>query len=338
MSLGYQYFNLGFKVYKNFDNVTVEGAFSEVLNIRDIGENNKQLFWNNDAKIGLDYKLSRNRNFSAQYVKAINYPNVIQLTGINNSFDLIAQQQSNLNLRPELKSRIEVTYDLKKTDSINLSLSGNIERYNSKFGFTINAISGQTQSTKIDNVGGALNADLSFNFSKNLINGHNFNYRLSLSYQELPGIVNLEQQLSRSLNIGQALSLNKALLKGKLSISPSFSSSYSRFSFQSSKGNQFSLIYSDKLSLYLFSFQFSAYPFFNFNYSISKNYTFALNGEIRKNFLKNYGSIWLKAYDVFNSFNYINNINTASYIQNVKYSNINRYFLLGISVKFNNMK
>ena len=338
MSLGYQYFNLGVKVYKNFDKLTLEGSFSEVVNIRDIGEDIKHAFWNNDAKIVIDYKLSRNRNFSTQYLKTVNYPNAIQLTGVNNSFDLISQQQSNLKLKPEIKNRLEISYDLKKTDSINLSLNGNIERYNSRFGFTINAIPGQTQSTKIDNVGNSLNADVSLNFSKNLVNGHNFNYRLSLSYQELPGVINFEQQLSKSLIVSQAISLNKGLFKGFMSISPSLSTSYSRYSFQNSNGNQFNMIYSDKLSFSLFKFQLNAYPFLNFNYSINKNFTFALNSEIRRSFLKNYGSIWLKAYDVFNSFSYINNINTASYIQNVKYSNVNRYFLLGISVKFNSMR
>ena len=63
-----------------------------------------------------------------------------------------------------------------------------------------------------------------------------------------------------------------------------------------------------------------------------------MNGEIKKNFLKTYGTLWLKMYDIFNSFKYTNNIVGDSYVQTTRFSNVQRYLLLGISLKFNNMK
>ena len=337
-ALGYQYFSPGIKFFNRYNNFTLESVVNGVLNIRDLGDGKKETLWNFNAKLALEYKITKTRNLLTRYDRTTTYPTLLQLTGVNNSFDVISFSKGNLKLKPELKDRFEFTYDLKRTDSINVFLNGNIEQYRSKFGFTINALPGETQVSIIENVGKAVNADISLAISKNLANGRNFSYRLSGTYQELPTSLNQIRQVSKSYGLSQSLSGNLKIIKSILSISPSISSTFSRYAYEISRGNQINIIYTDRISLNYLKFEFNAYPFLNFNYSINRNFSFAANAEIRKNILKNFAVVWLKAYDVFNSFNYVNNINSASYIQNIRYSNISRYFLLGVNVKFNNMK
>ncbi|MGO4876519.1 outer membrane beta-barrel protein [Pedobacter psychrotolerans] len=336
--LDYQYFSPGIKFFNRYNNFTLESVVNGMLNIRDVGDDKKEVLWNFNAKLALEYKITKTRNLLIRYDRTTTYPDFIQLTGINNSFDVISFSKGNLKLKPELKDRLEFTYDLRKTDSVNVFLSGNIEQYRSKFGFTINALPGETQINFIDNVGKAVNADISLAISKNLNNGRNFSYRLSGTYQELPTNLNRIIQVSKNYGISQSISSNLKIIESILSISPSLSSTFSKYIYQNSRGNQINIIYTDKISLNYLKFEFNTYPFVNFNYSINRNFSFAMNAEIRKNILKKYVTVWLKAYDVFNSFNYVNNINSASYIQNVRYSNISRYFLLGANIKFNNMK
>ena len=80
------------------------------------------------------------------------------------------------------------------------------------------------------------------------------------------------------------------------------------------------------------------YPLYNYNHSIGNNSSFAVNGEIKKRVFKDYGVIWMQAYDIFNSFKFYNNYLGPSYSQSVSYSNLHRYLVIGLSIKFNNMK
>jgi hypothetical protein len=84
----------------------------------------------------------------------------------------------------------------------------------------------------------------------------------------------------------------------------------------------------------------TAYPLFNFNYnsSLNKSVTWAMNGDIKMDIFKKNASLWLKAHDIFNSFKFYNNYAGPNYVQTVEYSNLNRYILLGISFKVNTMK
>lgn len=63
-----------------------------------------------------------------------------------------------------------------------------------------------------------------------------------------------------------------------------------------------------------------------------------MNGAIKRSLFNDYAIIWLQGYDLFNSFKYNNNLLGSSYAGTVKYSNVQRYFIAGLSFKFNNIK
>lgn len=333
------YFVQGVRIYKNLGRITIDA--STFNNVSIVNINSKDLkydYWNFDGKIDLDYKLSKNKRLSGHFIRTINYPSINLLTANNRSFDLLSRESENLKLKPELKNVFEFSYDLIKTDSLNFAFDGKIEHYKYKFGFNIDVTPDKTQIMYNDNVGEATNAHIGAIFSKDFSNGYNFNYDLKVAYTETPSVLNRQNQLNKNIGLQQSISLRKTVLWKKLSISPSVFSSLSRYKYQNDSGNQLNIVYTDNISLSIFRFELNLYPIVNYSYIVQQNSMFALNAEIKRNFLKKYGSIWLKAYDVFNSFSYVNNINTSTYVQSMSYSNLSRYFLLGLSIKFNNMK
>ncbi|WP_082435238.1 outer membrane beta-barrel protein, partial [Pedobacter sp. Hv1] len=334
----YDYLKQGIKIYKNLNRLAIDATIVGTANSRSFEVGSKKTLFNLDAIINVDYKLNKLRKLLGQYSKVTNYPNMTQLTSINSPFNIISQQLGNPNLRPEINDKLEFTYDLKKTDSSNISLEGNIRRYTSKFGFNISSSPGKPQTMFIDNVGSSMNSELAFSISKNLINGNNFSYRLGLGYQEMPSYINRVRELRRGFTVNQLLATNKIIMKDILSFSPAISVSLSKYYYQTNSYKQFNLIYSDKFSLNLFKFQLTISPMVSYTYIIKSNFSFATNLELKRTFLKNYASVWLKAYDVFNSYNYLNSLNSASYTQITKFSNLSSYILLGANIKLNNMK
>ena len=334
----YRYFNQAIKAHKIFNKFVLDFTFLSIFNTQSVQDKYKRNFWYADINWGLDYQLKKGKRFSALYSRVTQYPDFDQLSGINNSFDLVSQTQGNIKLKPQINNKLALVYDLKKTDSINLSLTGNIELFTDKFGYNINTTLNQTPAGFIDNVGNSINADIGFSFTNNLTNGNNIDSRTVLTYQETPSTTNQIKEINRSIGVSQALSTNRSIIRNTLSVSPGISITYSKYYYKASVNNQFNLSYTDKFTWSAFKFELTAYPLLTYSYSIKSNFSFATNAEIKRKFLKKYAEVWLKGYDIFNSFSFNNNINGPYYVQTVKYSNLNRYFLLGISIKFNNMK
>ncbi|TDQ09484.1 outer membrane beta-barrel protein [Pedobacter metabolipauper] len=333
----YNYLKQGVKIYKNLNNLALDATFIGITNIRQ-SQIEKETFFNIDAVISVDYKLIKQRKLFGQYSRTTNYPNVNQLTSINNSFDIISQQLGNAELKPEVKNKLEFTYDLKRTDSLTLELTGNLERFSSKFGLNISSSPGITQSVFFDNMGNSNNAEVAFSMSSTSKGSKNFNYRIGLSYVEMPGFFNDNKEMNRSINTNQMLSTNRVIIRDVLSISPAIAVSASKYYYQKNSNNQYNITYLDRILLKLFNLQLTVAPLINYNYNLTNNFSFASNMELKRSFLKDYGHAWIKVYDIFNTYAPINNLNTSFYTQSVRFSNLNRYFLIGASIKFNNLK
>jgi len=339
--LNNRYLQPGIKFQKTFRKVAVDGELINILNFRKIEKDfktNDQTLFNININAFIEYKINKKNNLSGRYTTRMNYPNITQLTPINNSFDLVSQMKGNLYLKPEMGNRAEVIYSLRKTDSLIYTITGAADFYKSKFGFNINNQPGSYQISYVDNIGSSNSYEFTFLLYKIFRKGNSLNYRLSVNRIESPVITSEKSILNDGININQSFSSSFSIFS-YLNISPMLSTIFSEYQYDTNKSRMYGLTYSDKFSLTIPKVcTLNLYPLVNYAYNINSSLTWAINGEIKRDFFKKYGTIWIKAYDLFNSFSYTNNYLGTSYSQSTKYSNLSRYVLAGVSFKFNTMK
>jgi len=324
---------------RNIAEVTTAVANGD-LDLKDAKELNGskgESLFNLNATIDVDYKINARKSLTFNYSTVTNYPGVQQLTSLGNTFDLVSQISGNLELRPEEKRAFKLYYTVKSSDSENISISGEYDNYHSKFGYSINSTFNNIQNTSIANIGNSNSGQITFFILKN-INDRYLSYSNSLAYQETPTLTNNKLILNNGITFNQSLTSSFDIIKSVFSASPILASSFSKYFYESSTVNVITFTYSDKLSFHPKGFLLNFFPLFNYSHSLGNNRSFSVNGEIKKSVFKTYGAIWLQAYDIFNSFKFYNNYIGSSYYQSVKYSNIHRYFILGLTYKFNNMK
>ncbi len=297
---------------------------------------NNQKFFNLNLNLQADCKADAKNNLSFNLLSETHYPNVEQLTAINNTFDLGSQTAGNLYLKPELVKTAKINYTYKKSDSLNMVVSGSYSHYNSRFGYAITTGTNNIQYETVQNTGNSNAASVSFLINK-IIHGHSLIYNASLGYSEYPEILTNGHVLNNSTTFLQTFS-SPITINNFITTSPTLASSYIKYYYASNNSNVIALTYSDKVTFNILKLQLNLYPLFNYNHSIGNTTSWSMNTELKKSFLKDYGSIWIQAYDIFNSFKYINNYIGPDYIQTLKYSNVERYIIFGLSFKFNNAK
>jgi hypothetical protein len=332
------YAKIGLNIRKTGEKITVDASVFAMLGLRqDRMIQSKQDFNTIDVDLNAEYKLSGKRFINARIQRSTNYPIMAQLTSINSSYDRISQTLGNPVLTPEIKNHFDISYDLYKSDSLNFGVYSSADLYRSKFGMNISAGPNRPQLSYIDNLGNVVNTQFGFTASGYLA-GLSISSRTSLNYQEFQSIFNNNILQGRSSGISQSFSANAAALKKKLSFQPTLSASYMKNTYGNQTTNQYSLTYLDKVGFSWGKYELAIYPMINFNYNLSRNMSFAANATIKKSIFKSFGKVWVQAYDIFNSFKYVNNINSGTYIRSVSYSNLQRYFLVGCSIRFNSMK
>jgi len=333
------YLSSGIVLQKTFEKTSISGILQGTRNTRELNtEQNPVVFLNIDLDFRMDRRINKKRTLQGTYSIKTNYPTVNQLTSMDNTFDLISQMDGNAKLKPEIKHNLNLSYDFKKSDSLNYTIASEVSRYYSKHGINTRAIIGKSQINFIDNIGTSTSAQISLSISKIFSSIGLFNYRIGLGYNEMPNIVNGEKSVTSGIVLNQSLSTTRTLAKA-LSVSPSITISYNEYVYNTGKQTLASLTYTDKIALNLWGFQINNYPIINVDKgNINNNFNWALNTEVKRFIFNKYGVIWIKGYDVFKSFKYRNNTFGPTYTQSIKYSNLNRYFLFGLSLKFNNFR
>jgi hypothetical protein len=187
-------------------------------------------------------------------------------------------------------------------------------------------------------VGRATAAFVGVSVQKNISDKFYFNYNSNIAYQEQPTIINGKLSINNSVALNEVFSLTREVIKNVLTISPIVTAGYTRYYYENSSINIVNLIYSDKLSFTALKFKLDLLPLINYNHGINSLTSFSMNGAIKRSLFNDYAIIWLQGYDLFNSFKYNNNLLGSSYAGTVKYSNVQRYFIAGLSFKFNNIK
>lgn len=342
-----QYFKPGIKFQETFKKFSFDLTSLWIYNLRtneEFQSKSANVFFNFNADLRVDYKISSKKDIGINYSMDTNYPNIQQLTNLNSSFDLISQNNGNINLKPEQKKYIKFSYGIKPSDSENISITGEVGHIDQKIGLaTVNLGNNLNpgnvvENTTEENVGSSNEAQLSFSFLKRIYTDKYLSTTIGISYQEAPSLVNNKLILNNGLTFNQSFSTSIVISKSLLTMTPIIASSLTKFYYGANDIDITSLTYSDKLSLTLKAFQLDIFPLINYSHSINNNFSFSMNGKVKRPILKDYGAIWIQAYDIFNSFKYVNNYLGPLSYQTVKYSNLGRYIILGISLKFNNMK
>jgi hypothetical protein len=334
------YYQTGFRLQRTFRKTAVDGMLNAiVLNRHIYKEDRYSTLLNWDASLKVDRRINTKKSMYWLYALKPTYPNVNQLTNINTSFDLIYRIKGNIELKPEVKHQLSFAYDYKKSDSLTYFLSAEANYYSSRFGFNSSYKTGEAQNITIDNIGQSKAANLTFLVVKVFPKLGSFNYNFNLNYNEQPNILNNIRQQTNGVVITQTISTTRSFKSNKILISPVVSVAYGRYVYNGMVQSSFNLMYTDKYTLKLAVFEAGIFPFVNMVTGMNNTHiTWSLNSELRKKVLKNYGLIWFKANDIFNSFNYQLNNFGPSFTQSIKYSNLSTYFLLGINYKFNNIK
>lgn len=335
------YLKPGLKFERIFNKLTFDATVMAIINARELqqtGVQNTNSFYSTDADVNLNYAISKKKSLTFNFTSSTIYPGIDQLTNLNSSFDLISQATGNIYLDPEQKKSLRIDYSTKPSDTETIILGLGADHYSSTFGYRINNDVTSLQSSTTENIGNSNNGQVSFTLLKNISSDKTLNYTNSISYQEAPAIISGKFFLNNGISDTQSLSTSLSFFKSFFSVTPIITSTYGKYFYQANTVNILTFSYYDKLSVQHNGYQLNLYPLYTFNHSISNNHSFSMNGELSKSLLKNYGSVWLQAYDIFNSFKFYNNAVGASYYQTVKYSNVERYVVLGLSFKFNNIK
>jgi outer membrane beta-barrel protein len=287
----------------------------------------------------VDYRINKDKSLIFGCSNKINYPQLQQLVALNSTLDLISQTSGNIYLKPEEKKDIRVTYSTKPSSSINIDLSGEYDHYTNKFGYAINySGSNSVQNNLTSNIGNSNAGKISFSIWKNFTRGGYLNYNNGITYQESPTLLINKLVLNNSFIFNQTLSTSLILIKSLLSFKPLIAFTYGRYFYETNSTDIITITNSDEVSVRLKTIALNLYPLFNYNHNITDNSSFSMNGELKKTVFKNYGTIWIQAYDIFNSFNFYNNHVGPSGYQSVKYSNLHRYLVVGLSLRFNNLR
>jgi hypothetical protein len=333
-------YQVGIKSHAIIQSLFIDGLISGMLYSRDIKntQSNTETFFYPNIDLKASLKINKKKNISIAFTTAPLMPNVNQITNINNSFDLVIQTQSNPNLNPEVSSKVNLSFDFKKSDSSAMVLSASLENIGSKIGYNIKNTTNTLQTMYLDNIGNSRSAGLSLQWNKTIKNGKTFNSNTNFAFSEAPAMDNQIKYLNHNIAIGQSVSTNISLIRTFLTMTPNLMASYSHYNYSTSNVDAITASYSDNISLILGKIRLGLYPFATCNKSITTNLTWAINSDLKMSVFKNYGTIWIKAYDLFNSYKYYNNYFGANYIQTVRYSNLNRYIIGGLSLKLNNIK
>jgi len=341
VNIVYNFYQSGIKFHKVINKIYFDELISATMLSRNFenGQNDgNKLFFYPVVDLKVSYRINDRKEISTNFKVEPNYPEADQLTNINNSFQLISQMIGNANLNPQIKNELGLSYNSRKEDMSSFSLSGTFGYYSSRFGYRIVKLSDALQTIYLDNIGNSINGRLSFSWNKMLKKSNSFNYSASIGYEETPVIEDDKKKFNNNINFSQSISTSRHFFEKYLTVFPVLTVDFNRYSYLNTNYNTINLSYSDKFSLLLGKLQFNSYPLINCSTGLSNMFTWALNADIKMDILKKYGSIWVRGYDIFNSFRYNTNFSDANYIQSIKYENLSRYFIIGVTIKFNNIK
>jgi len=332
----------GYKFQKKGDKFLLNAAVTGILDSRSVAKLNMSShtsFLAFDMKIQTDYVINKDANVNLNFERTTSYPGPEQLTNIGNTFDLVSFATGNLYLLPEVKNTVDFTYKSVLANNGNLYLSGAFDHYTNKFGFVVSSLlNSPTEIQMVSNVGSANSARILISYFNNTSNNSTINCSSGINYSQTPSVINGVLVNNSIISANGSFSADIKFPGNFFYITPTVSTMLNRVFYETGNFDIVTFTYSDKITFQCKKVQLALFPLLNYNHSFGNNTSFSMNGGLKKTVFKGYGSLWIQGYNIFNSFKFINNYVGPSAYQAVKYSNLQRFILIGLSAKFNNMK
>lgn len=339
---------LGYKFVNRVHNLEAGLSFvpssSKSINLIDSRRNVERSVWNVAPFIRYRYKLSKAGNISINYRGRESQPSIAQLQPVVDRTDPMRIVVGNPGLKPSFTHYLRLQYrDFNQEAQRSIMLMGNFDvTQNSIVSRTIFDPKAGTQTTYYQNVNGVWSGRLMFMYSQPLRNkawqvtAHSF-----AMYNRRVGFNNGERNASGTLfwNIFPSISFRPDNLEFELR--PRYSLQYTTNSL-SNQNNQKVHSYGGTFSAYYYT-PIGIVLSTDINYTANRGYGSGFdtneimwNASIAYSTLKDKSlTFTLKGYDLLQQRSNISRSVTANYIDDLRYNDLTRYFMVSVSYKFN---
>ncbi|ANE51853.1 outer membrane beta-barrel protein [Flavisolibacter tropicus] len=316
-----------------------------------------QRFTNLFPTFNFNYQFARSRSLRFSYRGRTNQPSISQLQEIEDSSSLPVIRNGNAGLDQEFSNNVTLTYNF--FDMIKFRNLFAMISYNNTYNRIVDHVTylpGGIQYIRPTNMNGTYNVTGSLNFGLPIkrMQGGNFNTTTRLTYARNGNVITTENNsikntinnYSKNLTLGEDLRLSYNYKeKLDLGINTSINYTSAKYTFrtqQNSNTSYFTQVYSTDAT---YTFSKGLILSTDFDYTINPSQganidrDFAMwNASIAQQFLKNKrGELKLSVFDILSQNRSFNRTVEANYIEDVRNTILQRYFLLSFTYNLNRM-
>jgi len=321
------------------------------------GTEASQRFTNLFPTFNFNYQFARSRSLRLNYRGRTNQPSITQLQDVEDSSSLPIIRNGNPGLGQEFSNNVMLTYnffDMVKFRNLFAMVSFN-NTYN-RIVDHVTYLPNGIQYIRPTNMNGIYNVTGSFNFGLpiKMMKGGNFNATTRATYArngnvittEDNGVKNTFNNYAKNLTLGEDLRLNYNY-KEKLDLGINASINYTKAKYtftaqQNGNTSYFTQVYSADAT---YTFPKGLILSTDFDYTINPDQgqnidrDFAMwNASVAKQLLKNKrGELKLSVFDILSQNRSFNRTVEANYIEDVRNTVLQRFFLLSFTYNLNRM-
>ncbi len=311
------------------------------------GQNVQQTFRNFFPTAVFQYQFQRSRSLRINYNGRTNQPTISQLQDVTDVSSYPYIYKGNPNLKQEFSNNVMLSYNF--FDMLrfrNLFAFVNFSNTMNKIARTTENLGGGVQRISYANVDGVYSLSGNFNmgFPIKKMKGGNFNATSRILYNRDASVVDNVLNYSKNLNVGEDLRLSYNY-KSKLDLGITASVNYNNVAYTISKQNNASYFthnYSADAT-YTFPKNFILSTDFDYTFNTGRtagfNQDFAIwNASFAKQVFKNKrGEIKVSVFDLLNQNTNVTRNVSETYLEDVRNSTLQRYFMLTFTYNINRM-
>lgn len=344
-----QKIQVGFKqVRKNYNidlGVAVSPSMSQSVNlINDAKSIPTRWVWNVAPYLRYRYKINKRSNFSVDYRARTSEPTMTQLQPVADTSDPLRIVIGNPNLKPTFTNRVNIRYNDFNEESQRSIMAMATAQFasNSIISTSINDPITGGQTSTYENVNGVWNARLMGMISMPFRNKRwSFSNNIFTQYMNNIGYINQQYNRSGTFTISESASIAYRTDVIELEARPYYNIQMTNNTVQTGSNPTIHSFGGTLNASYYLPFGLS----FNtdMTYSGSKGYSegynqnqWLWNANVSYQFLREKtATVAFKVYDILHQKQNISRNVTASYIQDVSYNTLTRYFMVSFSYRFN---
>jgi len=320
------------------------------------GTEASQRFTNLFPTFNFNYQFARSRSLRFSYRGRTNQPTITQLQDVEDSSSLPIIRNGNPRLGQEFSNNIMLTYNF--FDMIKFRNMFAMVSFNNTYNRIVDHVTylpNGIQYIRPTNMDGTYNITGSFNFGLPIkrMKGGNFNATTRITHARTGNVITTEDNgvkqtinnYAKNMTLGEDLRLSynyKEKLDLGINTSINYTTAKYTFTQQNSNTSYFTQVYSVDAT---YTFPKGLILSTDFDYTINPyqgqniDRDFAMwNASIAKQVLKNKrGELKLSVFDVLRQNRSFNRTVEANYIEDVRNTVLQRYFLLGFTYNLNRM-